>query len=459
MKKHHLILACSLIFTLLFYDESVGVNLAVFGLVLTGFICYSSANRFLDKPNLILIITSVLSCIAFAWYGDFVSFLALAFSLIFLQFKTQDPKLKMIQSLPLVFINGFASILRVFQFSQWLPQRRTENQLVKKLIAYFVIPTVFLTVFFIVYSFGSDHFSGLFSSLTIDLPQVFLIGLLGFYISFTYWNYWVPEYCYDFNSKLENDFNNDSTMVQQQTFSFLDLDFERKSGECTLVLLNCLILIFIGTYNYEQFFEEQVRVSLSAATHERVNAVVISIIMAIGVMLFFFKSGFNFDKKAGNLKSLSKIWIVLNGILVSSAMMKNFEYVAEFGLTYKRLGVFAFLLLAIIGLSITFWKIHKQKTNPYLFNKMIWYFYGTILLCSFINWGNSITRYNIAVNKGLEPLFLCQLNFNDESRREYFSLHKLEGQDLELSREKAIREKQSANVLSKALYYDFITGN
>ena len=39
MKKHHLILVCSLIFTLLFYKESVGVNLAIFGILLTGIIC------------------------------------------------------------------------------------------------------------------------------------------------------------------------------------------------------------------------------------------------------------------------------------------------------------------------------------------------------------------------------------------------------------------------------------
>lgn len=39
MKKYHLILVCSLICTLLFYTVSARVNLAIFGLVLTGIIC------------------------------------------------------------------------------------------------------------------------------------------------------------------------------------------------------------------------------------------------------------------------------------------------------------------------------------------------------------------------------------------------------------------------------------
>jgi hypothetical protein len=115
------------------------------------------------------------------------------------------------------------------------------------------------------------------------------------------------------------------------------------------------------------------------------------------------------------------------------------------------------LLLAIVGLLITFWKIYKQKTNAYLFNQMIWYFYGTLLLCSFINWGNLITNYNISVNKGVEPIFLSQLNFNDENRRDYFLLKKLDGKEIELSREEQISDRQSEKFLSKALYYEFIT--
>lgn len=74
MKKHHIILACSTIFTLLFYKEDLGVNLAIFGLVLTGLICYFFQDRFSERLHLILVVTSVLSCLAFAWYGDFASF-------------------------------------------------------------------------------------------------------------------------------------------------------------------------------------------------------------------------------------------------------------------------------------------------------------------------------------------------------------------------------------------------
>ncbi|MRX38660.1 DUF4173 domain-containing protein [Flavobacterium sp. LC2016-23] len=459
MKKIHFILVCSILFILLFYNESVGVNLAIFGLVLTGLICYYFQDRFTDRSYLVLVITSVLSCLAFAWYGDFVSFLALTMSVLFLQFKTQEKKLKMIQVFPLVFLNAFASLGRIFMFSQWLPQRKINNNIAKKLVAYVMIPAVFLMLFFVVYSFGSDHFSSLFTDYTldIDIVQIIVISILGFYISFSFWNYWVPEVCYDKNPMLDNEFSNADQIRNQNTFSFLDLDFERKSGEITLLLLNMMLLIFIATYNYEQFFEVIKTAELSAATHERVNAVIFSIVMAVGVILFYFKGGFNFDEKAVNLKRLAKLWLVLNGILIASTIIKNSEYVSFFGLTYKRLGVYAFLILAIIGLVYAFLKIKNQKTNAYLFNQMVWYFYGTVLLCSFVNWGNLITTYNISVNKGVEPRFLSSLNFNDEARRAYFSSHNLDVLFVDDAREEEIQSYQEKTFLSKALYYEFIS--
>ncbi|MDR7371955.1 DUF4173 domain-containing protein [Flavobacterium aquidurense] len=458
MKKHHIILVCSLIFLLLFYKEDLGVNLAIFGLVLTGFVCFFFQDRFTERAHLILVVTSVLSCLAFAWYGDFVSFLALAMSILFLQFRTQDSKLKIIQIFPLVFLNGITSLGRTLMFNQWLPEKKIHNNFAKKLVAFFVIPAIFLVLFFIVYSFGSNHFSSLFTDYTLDINigNLIIISVLGFYISFSFWNYWVPEVCYQKNELLDNEFTNIIEVKNQKTFSFLDLDFERKSGVITLIMLNLMLLVFIVTYNYEQFFEVVEKTKLSSDTHERVNSVIFSILMAVGVIAFYFKGGFNFDKQAIWLKRLAKIWILLNVVLIVSTIIKNSEYVSFYGLTYKRLGVYAFLILAIIGLVYSCLKITRQKTNAYLVNQMVWYFYGTVLLCSYVNWGSIITNYNISVNKGVEPRFLSDLNFNDESRREYFLQHHLDGQSTETRKEEIIDEYQNTSFLSKALYYDFV---
>lgn len=454
MKKLSIILGSSLLFTLLFYNEDLGLNWAIFGLVQIGLICYLFKEKLVSRLHLVLVLTSILSCFAFAWYADFPSFLAMALSVVFLQFKTQEPNLKLLQVFPLVIVNGLASLGRILMFSQYIPKRKVNSSFAKQLIAYFIIPAVFLGLFLMVYSFGSDHFSAMFTDyyLDIDVWQAFVLTALGFYISFTFWNYWIPEVCYQKNELLANDFNEEVKTENKNSFSFLDIDFERKSGEITLFLLNALLIVFIVTYNYEQFFEIVEKSKLSSDTHERVRAVIFSIVMAIGVILFYFKGGFNFDEKAQNLKKMAKMWIVLNAVLIVSTIIKNSEYVLYFGLTYKRLGVYAFLILAIIGLLISFIKISRQKTNAFLFNRMLWYFYGTILLCSFVNWGNLITRYNIAVDKGVEPDFLIRLNYNNELRDAYFEEKNIENVWVDYD----LQKNKKASYLSKVLYYELI---
>ncbi|OYX84913.1 MAG: hypothetical protein B7Y83_06545 [Flavobacteriales bacterium 32-34-25] len=458
MKKLHFILASSLIFTLLFYNEDFGLNWSIFGLLQTALICYFFQEKLSNRLHLVLVITSVLSCFAFAWYGDIASFFAMAFSIVFLQFKTQESNLKMLQVFPLVVVNGIASLGRILMFGQYIPKRKVNSGVAKQLIAYFIIPAVFLGLFLIVYSFGSNHFSSLFTDyyLDIDAWQALVLIALGFYISFTFWNYWIPEVCYEKNELLDNDFKEAAKTENQNSFSFLDIDFERRSGEITLFLLNALLLVFIATYNYEQFFEVADISKLSSATHERVNAVIFSIVMAVGVILFYFKGGFNFDEKANNLKKLAKIWILLNGVLILSTVIKNSEYVAFYGLTYKRLGVYAFLILAIIGLVISFVKITKQKTNAFLFNQMLWYVYGTILLCSFVNWGNLITNYNITVGKGVEHGFLKNLNFNHAAYFSYRKSHPEKSVNDYDFKEEQITNNQEDSFLSKALYFEFV---
>ena len=138
-------------------------------------------------------------------------------------------------------------------------------------------------------------------------------------------------------------------------------------------------------------------------------------------------------------------WLFLNTMLVISAFAKNSEYILNLGLTYKRLGVYAFLILSLIGLFLTFRKIQNKKTNTFLFNHMIWYFYGTILVCSFINWGNLATKYNIYAKKG-NYRFLSTLNFNDKTLKQNFPK--------ESNKKVEIIGDEKGTFLSKTLYYE-----
>lgn len=98
-------------------------------------------------------------------------------------------------------------------------------------------------------------------------------------------------------------------------------------------------------------------------------------------------------------------------LLVFSALVKNLDYITEFCLTYKRLGIFAFLMMALLGLNFTYYKIYKRKTKLFLVNTILWTFYGIVLACSLVNWGN------LANPKGYFD-YLKSLNSNDDILKE-----------------------------------------
>lgn len=455
MKTSKLILITTLIFLILFYNENLGLNFGILGIVYAILLFIKTPDRNKTRTFFFLFLCSILSSVAFAWYGDFSSFLALFTSIFLLAFKSKNKELKSIFVIPVFAVNFFTFICRFFNFEDWLPKRQTSGSL-QKFISVVLIPAFFIIIFFAIYTSISNHFAELFSNLEFNFNfwEFFFLTCLGFFIAFNIWNFKIERFFYKQNHFLKNDFIN-SEKIQKPTFGFLEINAERNSGIVSLLALNILLIVFIFTFNYEQFVEIPKNADqLSIETHERVNAVILSIIMAIAVIMFYFKGNFNFDEKAKSLKLLSKIWIFLNAILVISAMAKNLEYNFVLGLTYRTLGVYAFLTLSLIGLIITFIKIQKQKTNAFLFNQMFWYLYGTILVCSFINWGGIITLNNRKRADFALNFHKIAIHFSDKQLLKYAD----EKKDIKLKTEildKAKKEKEKS-FLSKTLYYETI---
>ena len=445
MKTFQKIVLATVLFIVLFYEENIGLNLGILGTAYSLILLVSTSKNLKTRTFYILFVLSILSSFAFAWYGDFVSFAATFMSVALLSFKSKTKELKSVFVIPVFALTFLSFIYRVFLFDKWVPKTKTEGS-TQKVLAVFIIPTILLAAFFGIYSTGSDHFANFLNfNWNINVWLLFVMTCLGFFFAFNFFNFWIPDFVYSQNHSMKNEFVQEDKTAKP-TYSFLDLDSERMSGVVSFAVLNILLLFFIITFNYEQFYENvKSPAQLSQETHERVNAVIMSIVMAIVVIMFYFKSNFNFDEKAKSLKILAKIWIVLNAVLVLSTLVKNAEYFINYGATYKRFGVFAFLLLALIGLVFTFIKIQKQKTNAFLINNMVWYFYGTVLMTSFINWGGIVTRYNLANGKGSLG-FHKTLNFNDKILQQHYP-HKI-NHDIYRN------QPENSSFLSTVLYYE-----
>lgn len=172
----------------------------------------------------------------------------------------------------------------------------------------------------------------------------------------------------------------------------------------------------------------------SDALHDGTNVLIVSIVIAMVIIVYFFRGNLNFYSKNKTIRVLAYLWILQNVFLVFSVLLRDYQYVNALGLTYKRIGVFVFLLLCTIGLVTVYIKVAQQKTFFYLckVNGFVWYI--LLLVFGFINWDVLIVSYNInnraSINLDLDHLTemsdkaLPLLNENKIELRKYLSTSK-----------------------------------
>ncbi|RFC54209.1 DUF4153 domain-containing protein [Brumimicrobium aurantiacum] len=420
-KKLNLTLITTILFVILFYNQYIGINFGIIAIV-TWLLFHLNTDKKRKTKNYWLLSGMVfIGFISQIYYADTYSFFALFIALSAYGVNGKYENLNIILYPFLRFYNSITFIFRLLH-GKWMPSKKANNKVFTKIIALVIIPLIFSIIFLLVYATGSSTISDFFKNLSFsfDPSKVILLTLLGGFFFFNFWFTHLPRLFATYNQKMTNDFEPHQQKERKQTVAFLPLDLERKSGEISLIMLNIFLLIFIITFNYEQFYQTATDTTLSDATHERVQTIIFSIVLAIAVILFYFKSTFNFDHEATLLKKLTYFWIALNGVLVLSAITKNTEYIYEFGLTHKRIGVYIFLILCIIGLFFSYLKIKNKKTNIYLINRMTWTFLIAFNICSVINFSWIITKHNLTVNKGVEIHYLRSLHYNDQLLYNHF---------------------------------------
>lgn len=113
MKNYQLILLTTVLFITLFYGESMGINFGILGIAYALLTYFKTPVKNRTKTFLFLFASSILSSLAFAWYSDFISFIAVFTSIFLLIFKSKNRDLKTILVVP-VFGLSFHFYLPVF---------------------------------------------------------------------------------------------------------------------------------------------------------------------------------------------------------------------------------------------------------------------------------------------------------------------------------------------------------
>ncbi len=406
MKRNDwLLIATAIIFSILFYRQATGLNYLLFTALVVAVVGYFNPDKIKTPQWWYYAGLSVLCGVAVFCVNSNLSVFACIMSLFIFSGKGFNYKNSIIVNL--VFSIGSVVSSLVFFI---LDQVKSRKQNVaptntKKLKIYFgvVIALIIAIVFFALYQQANPLFKEFTKN--IDLSWISIGWCL-----FTVWGFLVmyglvfyrevkifSEWDVRFNRTLENTTTtdepkelNNNTVIALSLFGILNL-----------------MLIFVNALDLTNLFgshELPKGVYLSDFVHNAVWSLIFSIIIAVGLIMWFFKGDLNFNKQSKTLKLLVYLWILQSAVMVISAMVRNSWYVAEYQLTYLRIGVYVFLSLSLIGLFITFLKINKTKSAWYLVRQNFEAWFLLLSLCSFVNWDKIISDYNIAHAKTFKAL-------------------------------------------------------
>jgi hypothetical protein len=172
---------------------------------------------------------------------------------------------------------------------------------------------------------------------------------------------------------------------------------ELKSALFLLISLNLLLLIINCIDIYWVWFNfEWEGEYLKQFVHEGTYLLIISILISIALVLFFFRRNLNFYARNKSLKLLSYAWLAQNAVLTLSVAMRNFWYIKYFALAYKRIGVLVFLLLTLYGIYTVYQKVRHQKSAYYLWRTNSLATFVMLILLTLVNWDAVIARYNFS---------------------------------------------------------------
>ena len=171
---------------------------------------------------------------------------------------------------------------------------------------------------------------------------------------------------------------------------------EYKTALLSIVLVN-LLLLFVNITDLFSVWSGQIpetAAELSFFVHNGTYLLILSVLISIGIILYFFRDNLNLFRKNKKLKIAAYVWIFQNAFLLLSVGLRNIHYISECGLTYKRIGVFIFLLVTCISLVFLFLKIKEKKTFYYYARTCAWGVFSILIFSGFFNWDIMIGKYN-----------------------------------------------------------------
>ena len=420
-----LIVTGAFLFNILFWQELIAVNILFFDLFIVSCLVYlypSSKNKQVVRYTLVAHAVCIATVIV---HNTELSKMAMMVTLLLLfAFAEYNHRSAWYAGGAIAlnftfFIAGFSSLLR------GSGSRPPPKLKIRTLLRFAVFPILIVGVFFIIYNSANTVFAGMAAKAAIQIELFFghffdwvsfdrlLFLLMGMYFTGSLlirpqiikWETAEAALKDDLLRARRSPKRNKNIVWYYITEAVmgklakgaLALKNEHTIGLISLALLNVLLLI-INTIdiNYLWFnFTYHPGINLTEMIHEGTELLILSLLLAMLVLLFFFRGNLNFYQRNKWLKTGAYAWIIQNAILVISVLVRDYYYIKLTGLAYKRIGVLAFLLLVLTGLVTVLIKITWKKTTYYLLRVNAWAVVILFVISTMIDWDMLIAKYNV----------------------------------------------------------------
>ena len=389
-------IATAIIFTVLFYEKSLGLNLVILEWVTIPIMMFLNrplkVNKLTVTAIAALLLTSLAVLYSHSGWTIFVNILMFFTCNSIIVFKEY-------RSYMFAALESFRNAALSFVPHINRKNKDGEPKMKKSKIFWLTILAFGIAIHFVIlYSLASSKFEEMILNF-LDLINFKLIVLFIFGLVFAN---------FVFRRKTEKLMTREADKKEtierkrkKRYFKGLSQAIKNRNffGVILLGMLNIVLLLFnISDIRYVWFFTWDGSM-LGEFIHQGVWILSFTIIISQFITLLIFRGNLNFYSRNRLLKILAIIWLAQNCIMAISVCIRNIWYIKYFGLAFGRIEVFFFLALVIIGLISTIIKISRRKTIYYLFKVNSYSFMVIISLSALINWDVAIADYNFAHNK------------------------------------------------------------
>lgn len=397
-----------IIFDILFWQEGIGQNLLFFTLLLSG-LSIRRARSF-SKEVLFAFTAMLISGLMVVWHNSGLSIsMHIISTMIFLGVVKQKEITTVWEGFLGFMTNYFSQPIAYFRS---LNAQKSNSPLLNFCFRFFkvgIIPLLLIFLFFVIYQNANPKFEALTHSFTQFIAELFTDFSFAHFIFLLFGFSLIALALKSNHIKLSPFIQKSDDLVRQKkrkvnlhplapkSSLLAELLAEHKIGLLLLAGLNLLLLVVnIIDIQWIWFgFEVPLDFNLKQFVHEGTYLLILSILISIGIVLYFFRGSLNFYPKNKTFVILGKLWIIQNVILSLSVFLRNYHYIDYHGLAGKRIGVIIFLTMVVFGLLTLFIKVNKRKTAAYLLRINGWFILFTLVLMSCLHWDRIIVSHNL----------------------------------------------------------------